>query len=383
MKLKIGFFVAAVFQLAFFGHALAQTYSDYTQGMIDWGGEPLTWSDIKRTSGSNDSLLYNFHYVAEPKPAVRELGRGTKRYEYLWNTNRLSPTDSWVTESRRDSAMLQYCRLSFDLWELYSRRAMIEYLQSENHLYSEIFEYYRRMFNHRVEDIFAETGKATDLALLDKHTAEVRKELEEATFDPVAYADMLSAHQGYYISGGLNVHVPFSDYVTTCYGFGLGAGYYYKNSMFGMDVDFGFGGKCTKDILQSRGTIYKDDQISTIALTLIYGQRAFVSTACELSPYFGLGVHSYMGGRKDYWEDNESKKVEKDGFSLGLGMMIDCKIRETVSIKSGYPFGSSTQRKAIRIKPYFSMTKYNGDMEWVPAINVAVEWNVSGFNLKK
>lgn len=167
-------------------------------------------------------------------------------------------------------------------------------------------------------------------------------------------------------------HRPHSDYVEAATGFAMTVGGSYNRHYFDVDIDLGFGGKCQKDIYQTRGIIYRGERIVNLGISSQYGRIIRRWDWMELIPFVLMGVKGYNGGEvfdEYYEEDSDDNYVAKAGFSLGIGICTDFII---INNKKG----NFNQR--LRVKPYACLSHYGHDMKYVPSFNIAVQWIFNG-----
>lgn len=353
----------------------------YSNNMIAWKSHKLSWKDFKGKNVYKDGLIYHISYANIPFIQKKKIGNTT--YTYFENKSFLDTEESWVDDSHKNPETLKLAETDFNLWELYARKALIEYNSIPDASIDEIYNFYKKLFARRKEDLRQITENGTNREKLDEYSAAVEKELEDLPFNPEAQVAGLREKNGYYISLGISSHIPFTKYISTGYGLNMSAGGFAGRHMIGADLDLEFGGKCCKDIWTEKGTIYEGDKIFTGGITLQYGYTVMQKSAVDITPYFGFGVHFYDGGEvlPAYQKGKKAQSIEKSGVSFGIGCAFDIIASRGIAIKTE----DSNIRKNVHslgIKPYFSLTHYSGDMGWVPALNIAVDWDMRSWKLK-
>jgi hypothetical protein len=178
---------------------------------------------------------------------------------------------------------------------------------------------------------------------------------------------------------GIIASVPFSDYQGTSYGVSFGASYNRCKRLYGLDIDMSFFSKCKKQILAKKGHIEEGDWHICGAITSYFGYNVYNRDKVALTPFIGVGVRFFDGGeRYEEYKEKNNVTYQCAGFSTGLGMMIDYKLKHTINLQSFFRIATETQ---LRVKPYFSVTRYGNGVGWVPAINIAVGINTKTYRM--
>lgn len=355
-----------------------------SEKMLPWGERQLTWDDFqgKRIKKRSD-MAYDINFI--DRPFVQKQKISNVKYYYLNNQTFMDSSDSWVNDSCKTASMLQMAQNNFDLWELCSRKAAIEYNSTSCTSFDEVRKFYIEQFNQLSEEMDEATNKGKDLQKVDEYERIIKSELDSLKFEPDKFISTLTEQSGYGMNIGYTTHFPSSDYVGAMdFGMNLGFEFYSKRHLFGLDMSLEGGGECKKSIITKKGVINKGDYMYGGMLLLNYGYNMYNDNKKSITPFVGVGVHFYDGGKKysEYQSARGDSPVEKAGFSFGLGFNTSLHINHLVQIKS---LDEEIQKLTnnINIKPYFSLSNYSGEIGWVPAINVAVTYSFKMSKLDK
>lgn len=360
----------------------------YSNSMVTWKDHKLTWNDFQgRAKGvvsNTPNRDYIMHLSLMNRPFLQKQKNGKVTYMYYQNESLIDTSNSWVVDSCKTDENLQLAQLDFNLWELYSRKAMIEYHTTQNASLDEMMDFYAKRAENRLDEI-KESMSLTDdnTQKLKEINDEVENELNTLQIDPEKMVANLQETKGMYFDMGLVAHIPFSDYVSSGFGLNVGGGGFIKRHMIGVDVEFEFGGECKKPIHTDKGVINKGDKMLAGAITLQYGYNALRKSTFEMSPFCGFGVRFYDGGKKEsrYQNNKGDEKIEKAGISFGIGCSFDFILSRQISIKTDDE-NIRKNTSGIGIKPYLSFSHFSGEMGWMPALNIAVDWDFTAFKLK-
>jgi len=298
------------------------------------------------------------------------------QYQYIAFDTYMNAAQMWAKESEKTPTLLKFCQAAFNLWELNMRKATMEYNTQPSMGMEPVMDYYRSLYSRQYEQYRRITQNGRLEAEVEKMDKEVEAELSRNVFDPVQYVGMLRLAKGGGASLGWETHMPFSEYLgSPMFGFDLGFQFFRKRRMFGMDIDMEFGGKCHKDIACSQGTIRRDEKLMGGSIRAYYGLNVKHGRRVDITPFLGAGVRFYDGGTKDheYRRDKGRNKLEKAGPTIGVGCLLDYALKRQFFIKVGDDVVSE-HRMVLRMKPFVSFTHFSGEMGWVPALNVAVEY---------
>lgn len=382
MKMKTTL-MKAVLCAAFMLSAIIADAQSYKQSMIPWKDRPLTWNDFQALYPTRDTLAFEISFHATPRRVTKKVGDTT--YEFFSYDSYINALDSWVRPENKTDDLLKLCQTNFDLWELCIRKSIDEYCSSLDALPNEIFKFHERLCKRRQDELYHLTKRGTDHAAVEHYAQEVKRELAQTEFHPERYDNSLEIDRGVFYSFGLETHIPFTSYFKPFFGFSLNAGYYLnRRSMVGLELNMEGFSKCKEPIYTKKGEILEGDKVWTAAMSLIYGLSIKNSRKVELMPYVGLGVRSYDGGDlyEQYQKKNNNGHVERAGISLGVGMMTDLILKRKLILKTR---SNSIEQlnNCLRIRPYFNLTYYPKNLGWIPALNVAIEFNQKGYRMKK
>ena len=357
----------------------AQTYK---QSMVPWKDHKLTWNDFKALYPTKDTLAYEISYHATSRRETKKVGDTT--YEFFTYDSYVNALDSWVKPENKTDDLLKLCQTHFDLWELCVRKSIEEYCSTPDAYADEIFDFHKRLCIRRQKEQYQLTKHGTDHAAVEHYAQEVKRELAQTEFHPERYDTSLEIDKGVFYSFGLETHIPFTSYFKPFFGFTLNAGYYFKRSMLGLELNMEGFSKCKEHIYTKKGEIAEGDYVWTGSMSLIYGQYIKNGRKVDLMPYVGLGVRSYDGGDlyEQYQKKNNNGHVERAGISLSLGMITDVILKRKVMLKTR---SSSIEQlnNCLRLRPYFNLTYYPKTLGWIPALNVAIEFNQKAYRMKK
>jgi len=345
------------------------------QTMRPWDAGKLTWDEFLGEA-KGDTAINMFSWNTEYSQGKQKIGNTT--YTYPKFTTYFDQTESWTLPQFKTDVMLQYNQLLFDMLELYSRRATIELNKNTDYTYQQLRSFYRRQFDKRAREIKEETRNGTDGTKLPYYAADIALDLERTYFDPAQVLDNTTQHFSGEFYVGASSMFPISDYYKQTFGFNLGFGLGWNRHLWGMDLSLGFSGDAKQDVWTHNGWIYEGESLNYFQVYLTYAYLAAQNAHFQTYPYIGLGANGFnhpLG--KDYEGDNP----EKDGFSLCAGMMFDIFLNRRVNINSAFSNDlADVGYRAIRLKPYFSMTYYD-DIGWTPALNLTISFNWGGYTL--
>lgn len=372
-----------------FGTSSAQIFklrnnagSDTYFGLVKWSDRKLRWDDFKghkpATMSKKASYISLKSMPVEQKKEIDGI-----YYKYIDFESYMVQNASWLDAKDINDSRLKLCQNQFDVWEYLGRERAIRYAQSQsssNLVWEEMTMDFERLAKEMdVITDYGRNGKA-----VDSIANELAKVLPTKELDPRELSKGLKPSivnwQG---DVGLVCGYPFSDYLSMTYGFSGGISYNRKKMLYGFDLDVALC-KSNKHIFASKGEIKEGDVLFHGGMTLYLGYNAYNRNKVSLTPFVGAGVRFLDGGDKyeEYQEGKNDKIIELAGFSTGVGMMIDYKIKHTINSKDRW-MGIIATETQIRVKPYFSITNYRNDLGWVPAINLSVGINGKSYRMKK
>ncbi len=368
MKLTI---LAALAASLTVGTLSAQTID---QASRRWDAGKLAWDEFLGESKS-DTTINRFAYNVKLGRATEKIGNTT--YIYSKFTPYFDQTESWTHPRFKNDAMLQYNQIMFDMLELYTRRATIDYnRESGEYSDEQIRSFYKRQFDKQVHELDEASRRGTDADQLPFFATGVALDLERTHFNPAAVVEdqPVDYFGEFYVGAG--GHFPISDYYNRAFGMNLGFGFGWKRHLWEVDMTLAFGGKAQADFDTRNGWIYEGESLNHYQAYLIYGYCAVRNTRYQSFPFVGLGAN---GLSHVLDKDIDAKDPEKDGFSACAGMMFDLFLTRRVSIHPNWGNVADATYQAIRIRPYFSITHYN-HLGWTPAINLSISYNWGGMS---
>lgn len=365
------------------------------QMLRPWEAGPLTLDEFQGKAKA-DTTIYNFGYTTRLTRERQKIGNTT--YNYPKFISYFDQTESWINPRFRNDAMLKFNQNIFDLVELYTRRATIDYNMQNTYSREaismkegahyidekigpeEVQYFYRRELQKKVDEMEVDTRKGTDASKLPYYAADIALDLERTYFDPEKAIENATTGLTGELYIGASASFPKSDYFTSAYGINMGLSFGYNRHLWSLDMSFGFTSDAKQDIETSKGWILEDDDINYLQGYLTYAFCNKRTSYIQTFPFAGIGVHEFSLPKENKDDDND--RPTKTGFSLCAGMMFDIILQRNVSINPNFSNNKAdVTYHAIRIKPYFSMTRYN-DLGWNPAINLCITYNFGGYSLK-
>ncbi len=366
-----------------------------SQMLRPWEAGPLTWDEFLGEAKA-DTTIYNFAWTTLLKQQKQKIGNTT--YVYPQFISFFDQTESWVNPMFKNETMLKFNQTMFDMIELYSRLATIDYNQQKTYNMEalsmkagthyidqkigpeEIQNFYHRQLQKKIEEMEKDTRKGTDASKLSYYAADVALELERTRVDPeLAIENLLPGLSGEIIIGA-SALFPKSDYYTSAFGLNMGLSLGTGHHQWGLDLSLGLGSEAKQNVKTKHGKIYKGNNLNVFQMYFTYAYCMGRTSHYQYFPFVGIGMNGFANPKDN--DDADSKTREKDGFSMAAGLMFDVFLSRTVTIN---PYFSDSKANvsyyAIRLKPYFSMTHYN-DLGWTPALNLNISFNLGGYVLK-
>lgn len=365
--------ITSVFMALCASNAFAQTYAE---SYMPWEGNKVQWNDFRATTPMADSLAYEVAYKAVSKVARKEVN-GVK-YDYLAYDTYFNRSLSWVADKSKTPTLLSVCQTDFDMWELCARKTITDYYNGADAYLDDVFQFHKSLYLKQQSDMYRDTQKGTDAAKAEQYAEQVTKELSDNEFSPEEYAETCKPKGRGFYSIGLDVHIPFSKYVTPLYGFDMDMGIQSKKSLYGLEVGLYGLGKCNESIYGKKGCIEEGEKMWGCCMTLQYGYNIVNRGKTEITPYVGAGVKTYDGGElyPEHQHDKGNDNFEKAGFSFGVGMMANVSLSRVITLLPNRK--CRINDTSLQVKPYFSMTRYSGSLGWVPSINCSFAVSFNG-----
>lgn len=348
---------------------------DSQTGMLKWGERKLRWDDFKAV---NPTRGRTSSYVSlETKPKQKEKILDGIKYKYIGWESYAIQNKSWMDVKNMNESKLKHCQNQFDLWEFLVRKVAVESERQDVR-----FDKHKLQlaFDEEIERMNIVTNQGNNAQAVDSIADELAKKLTKEELDPRDIVRGLVPSKVYWMGDmGIIASVPFSDYQGTSYGVSFGASYNRCKRLYGLDIDLSFFSKCKKQILAKKGHIDEGDWLMCGAITSYFGYNVYNRDKVAFTPFIGVGVRFFDGGeRYEEYKEKNNVMYECAGFSTGLGMMIDYKLKHTINFRSFFRIATETQ---LRVKPYFSVTRYGNGVGWVPAINIAVGINTKTYRM--
>ena len=358
---------------------------DLHLGAVKWGERKLRWDDFRAVNPTKGRTSSYVSLEAIPKEKEKILN-GIK-YKYIGWENYVIQNNSWLDVKNMNESKLKHCQNQFDLWEFLVRKVAVEYPRKQNVSLDAQYSEMQRAFDEEIDRMNIVTNQGNNAQAVDSIADELAKKLTDEELDPRDLVRGLVPSKVYWMGDmGIIASVPFSDYQGTSYGVSFGASYNRCKRLYGLDIDMSFFSKCKKQILAKKGHIEEGDWPICGAITSYFGYNVYNRDKVALTPFIGVGVRFFDGGERyeEYIKNKNRKHVmyECAGFSTGLGMMIDYKLKHTINSRFKY-MGIDATETQLRVKPYISVTRYGDGIGWVPAINLAVGVNTKTYRMKE
>ena len=351
---------------------------DLYYGVVKWGDRKLRWDDFRAKNPKNGKTSSYVGLVAKPKPKTKIVD-GIK-YKYTDWENFVIQKESWMDANNMNESKLKHCQNQFDLWEYLIRKVAVEYPRKQAVSLDDQYSEMQKAFDEEIDRMNRITNHGNNSQVVDSIADELAKKLTDAELDPRDIVKGLVPSKVYWMGDmGLMASLPFSEYQTMSYGVSFGASYNRCKRLYGLDLDMSFFSKCKKQILAKKGHIDEDDWLMCGAITSYFGYNIYNRDKVALTPFIGVGVRFFDGGeRYEEYKEKNNVTYQCAGFSTGLGLMIDYKLKHTINLQSIFRIATETQ---LRVKPYFSVTRYGNGVGWVPAINIAVGINTKTYRM--
>jgi hypothetical protein len=364
----------SVYGIGEFGHNFDINNMFKISPFVAFGGEYVGVANTNDTTiygagGTNIEYWYDFDGI---------------KYKYIGRENYAIQGQSWIDTKNMNESKLKHCQNQFDLWEFLVRKVAVE---SEKQGVDFDKQYLQRAFDEEIDRMNIVTNQGNNAQAVDSIADELAKKLTDEEFDPRDMTRGLEPSKVYWMGDvGILASVPFSDYHGASYGVSFGASYNRCKRLYGLDIDLSFFSKCKKQILAKKGHIDEGDWLTCGAITSYFGYNVYNRDKVALTPFIGVGVRFFDGGERyeEYIKNKNRKHVmyECAGFSTGLGMMIDYKLKHTINSRFKY-MGIDATETQLRVKPYICVTRYGDGIGWVPAINLAVGVNTKTYRMKE
>ncbi len=349
--------------------------SDINYSSVKWSDRKLRFDDFKAIKPVNAKTASRISVYGRMKSQKKKVDNIKYNY-YTWD-NFMFQFRSWMDAESMTETRLKHCQNQFDLYEVMLRKLAIEYPLRNKEIY-ELYEDLQIRFDTEIDWMNIVTDNGNDSHAVDSIANDLANELTKTELNPKDMAEefvpMSFALMG---DASLLTNVPFSDYMTMCYGFSLGLGLNVNRFFLGFDADVSFG-KWKKHVDDPEGVIGKDALLINGGVTGYMGYNVYDSKKLSFTPFIGLGSRNANGGEK--YENN--RKLVYSSFSFGAGMMFDFKFGREIDFRNRI-LGVETDEKSIRVKPYLSFTRYGNGIGWTPALNVCVGVNLKAFWMKK
>ena len=350
---------------------------DLHLGAVKWGERKLRWDDFRAVNPTKGRTSSYVSLLAKPREKQKILD-GIK-YKYIDWDNYVIQNQSWMDANNMNESKLKHCQNQFALWVYLVRKMVVESVRemvSFDAQYSEM----QRAFDEEIDRMNTLTDQGNNAQAVDSIADELAKKLTDAELNPRDMVRGLVPSKVYWMGDmGIIASVPFSDYHGASYGVSFGASYNRCKRLYGLDIDMSFFSKCKKQIFAKKGHIEEGNWLTCGAITSYFGYNIYNRDKVALTPFIGVGVRFFDGGeRYEEYKEKNNVTYQCAGFSTGLGLMIDYKLKHTINLQTIFRIATETQ---LRVKPYFSVTRYGNGVGWVPAINIAVGINTKTYRM--
>lgn len=348
----------------------AQTVKD---SFRPWEQEALTWDWFMGHSKS-DSMVYNLAWNFKYKYQIEKING--IHYAYCDVLAGMDCTDSYAHLDYRNPQGLKYCRLLFDLVELYSRKVTIDLAKDVESSFQQINKFYVNQLEYRMNEVKQATNNGRDAAMLELCCATVAREMQEAEFHPERI-DYEGSTRGIGMYIGFYTNMPFTDYVDRAlYGLDFGWEYSSTRHHFMLDVGLSGGSKVGKDFMTSNGLVAQGESLKEAHFSLGYGYCLNPKSARSFVPFAEVGFATYDGPNVTI--DGKKEGREKGCLMTALGCYYNIPLRQTVGLSNslllmGGTSSPSHSMLGIRLKPYVGLN-YNDTFGWVPNVNLSIQF---------
>ena len=356
--------------------AMAQ---DYRGSVRAWSDGPVRLSEFQGHADS-DTLMYNMSWYYLTDNATRKVGN--IKYIYRnWNTY-ADMTESWVHPEYRNDTTELFCQTSFNLVELFGRKATVAFMHDTDADYTLLSRFYINQLQHRHDELEKKTEKGRNYELLQQYSADILAELDSIVIDP-SQVPLGEPGMMLDMSVGLSSVFPFSSYYSPCAGLSYTMGIGYKRHIWSLDLDFNFAGECKRDFRTDKEWIDEGDDLNNLYFMTFYGYRLNPKSWYAFYPMIGLGVSSLTVPIKGAIGGNNEEAKIVDAFSIGAGFRFDIPINRTVYLNNYIlRYKTMVNTNGIRLFPFVSVSDIPGELGWQPSLNLSVVYYWSSTGLR-
>lgn len=342
-----------------------------SKAMRTWQKGALSWSEFVAEPATGDSALFHIDYdIVDREEKVKE---GMTTYLCHHFVPVFDMKHTWVRQEHRTDQMLQYLQIAFDMLEVECRKATNDFADPDNRLFADqVRDFYIEEYLLKYNDLEIGTQSGTDTLMLKVWKDLVSHELQNTKIHFSEKKLNLVPEEDLGLSVGGFFHSPHTSYVSLMGGASLGVQYKRRNHTFLLDFSFGFG-KDKVEFETSDGWIEEGDLLLNGQLSLNYGYQFRSSSRIALTPFAGMGLSSYELSAD---VDEDEVVPRKMGPSLNAGLCLDWTFRQNVDIRDEFGYINQNRRQ-IRIRPYFSLVHYHGELGWVPSFNISVSFLIN------
>ena len=355
---------------------------DYCLGKVKWTDRKLRWDDFRASKNPNSNKASFLHLYAQPVLKKKKIDG--VNYKYYCYESYLIQDDSWVENKDLVDSRLKHCQNQFDLWEALTRRVAMDYPFCDGLTMGQLFDRYQREFDKQIDQMNTVTDQGGKFETVDSISNVLAKELVGNEVDPVEIVDRCKSRgKTVVLDAAILTHIPFSDYMGASFGGSFGGGFNVGKNVFTMDLAMELG-EFHKDIRAKKGYIEKGDRMYSGGINVYYGRTMCSKKTLEVTPVVGIGMRFLDGGEKyeEYRKSKGDNRIEILGFSAGAGVIFDFIYRRTINMMYNF-YGVVRNERSVRLKPYFSLTRYSNGLGWVPALNISVGINGKEYRLKR
>ena len=357
---------------------------EYAQSRQEWDGTPL---DLRNFKGrlQSDTTMIELSWLMGATLAKEKIGN--TKYVYYRIHPTLDLSESAVKQGFVNEQTKQLAQTSFDLLELYSRKATQEIINSQPDNLYDVISYYNNQVRHRMDDLSYITRMGQDAEQMGLQSAAVTLELESCKIDPTK-AELKDPTFVADLAIGLSAVAPFTSYLSSpAFGINYSVGIGLRRHLYSLDATFGFGAECKERIQADEGWIEKGESVNLLDMMLTYGYRLSEYRSRAFYPTVGIGMNSVVGPsfeRADGKKDNYGTA----GVTFAIGFTYDIPFSRSMllgtSANTSYLFAGHSEynAKSIRLKTFLSLSKAGDDIGWYPSLNCSVLFDMNAVRFK-
>lgn len=358
---------------------------DYAKSRQQWSDGPLDLKDFKGRLKS-DTTIIGLSWLMQAQPKKEKIGN--TKYIYYRISPTLDLSESAVKPGFLNDQTRKLAQASFDLLEIYGRKATQEVLSNHPDNVSDVIRYYNNQVDHRLDDLWYSTRYGQNEQQMDLATTAIALELEEAKIDPTQ-AELVEPTVCFDLSVGASMMMPSTAYLSSpCFGFGFSVGMGTGRHLISMEMNMGIGAECKKPIMTDNSDpIEVGESLNVGHLLLTYGYRVGNYRSNPFYPTVGIGLNTLVSPANDSSNSKQGPR-SADGFVFTLGCTYDIPFARSAYVGTAannsqiFMGNSEYNTSSIRLKAYFALANGGNEVGWFPSINLAVLFGMNGIRFK-